>query len=336
VNVKLYGWVNKAALYADDGEQDNWFVVDNSNSSTRVGLIGTANVISDINAGARMEVMYRTNPSTEASQNDKNNFGDSSFRKRHFDVFLESERFGKLSVGHGHTASDGTSQVDLSGTAVVGYAPIGDFAGGQFWYDSKTKILSPTRIRNTFNDMDGLGRDDRIRYDTPDFWGFQASGSFISGNASDAALRYSRELGNFKLAGAVAYSDPHNTSDKIEDTMNGSLSVLHSSGLNATLAAGRQDYKVSGQDDGKFCYGKLGYRREFFSIGETALSVDYGRNDNIDMDDDEAKAFGIQGVQYVEDWATEYYLGYRWHDLDRDDADFDDINAFMSGFRVKF
>jgi hypothetical protein len=33
---------------------------------------------------------------------------------------------------------------------------------------------------------------------------------------------------------------------------------------------------------------------------------------------------------------SEYYIGYRWHDLDRELTDFDDINALMTGVRVKF
>ena len=336
VSVTFYGQVNRAALYTNDGDEGNWFFVDNDNSSTRIGLLGSTNAINDFSIGTRFEVEFQSNPSNEVSQNDKNGVGDNNFKRRHFDTFVNSERFGKLSLGHGDTASNNTAEVDLSGTDVVGYSSIADMAGGQFFFDNDTDTLSNTTIGDVFNNFDGLSRDDRLRYDTPNFYGFVASGSVISGDAADVALRYSAKLGDFKLAAAAAYSDPASNSNSVDETIDGSLSVLHSSGFNLTFAGGTRDYKVSGRDDGTFYYGKFGYQRKFFSIGTTAMSVDYSRNEDVDQDGDEADTVGFQFVQNIDQWATEYYLGYRYHSLDRDNTDFDDINAVMTGLRVKF
>jgi hypothetical protein len=41
-------------------------------------------------------------------------------------------------------------------------------------------------------------------------------------------------------------------------------------------------------------------------------------------------------VQTVSDWGIELFGGYRWHSLDRDDADFDDVNVFSAGSRIRF
>jgi hypothetical protein len=41
-------------------------------------------------------------------------------------------------------------------------------------------------------------------------------------------------------------------------------------------------------------------------------------------------------VQNLDPVATELYAGYRHFDLSRDGADFDPINAVLSGARVKF
>ena len=336
VSLTIYGQVNRAALYANDGDEGNWFFVDNDNSSTRIGLLGSTNAIDDFSIGTRFEVEFQTNPSNEVSQEDKNGVGDNNFKRRHFDIFVTSKRFGKLSLGYGSTASDNTAEVDLSGTDVVGYSSIADMAGGQFFFDNDTDTLSNTSINDVFANFDGIGRDDRLRYDTPDFYGFVASGSVISGDAADVALRYSAKLGDFKLAAAASYSDPAGTSDSADDRLAGSISVLHGSGFSLTFAAGNEDHKVSGRDDGTLYYGKFGYQRKFFSIGTTAMSVDYGRNDDLDQNGDEASTVGFQFVQNIDQWATEYYLGYRYHDLDRDNTDFKDINALMTGLRVKF
>jgi hypothetical protein len=44
----------------------------------------------------------------------------------------------------------------------------------------------------------------------------------------------------------------------------------------------------------------------------------------------------LQLVQNVEDYGIELYAGYRFHTLDRDDADFDDIHVFSAGSRIRF
>jgi hypothetical protein len=89
-----------------------------------------------------------------------------------------------------------------------------------------------------FNDFDGLSRRNRVRYDSPAFWGFQLSGSLLS-DGGDVALRYAAKWGeDWKFAAAAAYADPQATSDTVDNQYNGSASILHSSGLNLTVAGG--------------------------------------------------------------------------------------------------
>jgi hypothetical protein len=209
-------------------------------------------------------------------------------------------------------------------------------AGGQLFYDNNTEALSTTKIGNAFSDMDGLGRDDRIRYDTPSFNGFSAATSYIADGGGDVALRYGTKLDRFKVGAAVAYANPASTSAKTDYQISSSFSALHDSGISLTLSGGQREYKTDTDGDGLFFYTKLGYQADFFSIGKTAFSIDYGIFDDIAMNNDEASTFGAQFVQNMTDWGTEYYLGYRLHQLDRDNTDFEDIRAILSGFRVKF
>ncbi|MFC1816429.1 porin [Thermodesulfobacteriota bacterium] len=183
--------------------------------------------------------------------------------------------------------------------------------------------------------MDGLSRDDRLRYDTPNFYGVVASASTISGSGNDIALNYGAQLGSIKVAAALAYADPISTSS-VENQLNGSISALHATGLNVTFAAGSRDLKATGRNDATFFYGKLGYKRQFFSTGVSAFAIDYGRFEELKANDDEADTFGITAVQDFAKWGTEYYLGYRHHDLDRTNKDFKPIDAVLTGFRVKF
>lgn len=161
------------------------------------------------------------------------------------------------------------------------------------------------------------------------------------------ALKYAAKWGeDWTFAAAAAYANPEakGDGDSLQNQYGGSASVLHSSGFNLTLAGGYGDLE-SGQsnpdgsrrdDDPTFYYAKVGYRAKWFDIGETRFSVDYTGSDDVDQDGDEATSAGFQFVQDFSEFGTEYYLGYRWHELDRDDADFNDINALMTGVRVKF
>jgi predicted porin/cell division protein FtsB len=243
VSVQLYGQVNRAFLAADDGDSSDYYFVDNDNSSTRLGLLGEAKVNDDLTIGTRMEFEYQSNASNEVNQDDKNPDGGDGdgFDDRWLDVQFTSKRFGKLYLGKGSTASDGTSEVDLSGTDVVGYSSIGDMAGGILFYDDDTNARSATNIGGVFSNFDGLSRRNRIRYDSPEFWGFTLSGSLPS-DGGDVALRYAAKWGeDWKFAAAAAYADPQATSDTVASQYNGSASILHSSGINFTVAGGSQD-----------------------------------------------------------------------------------------------
>jgi hypothetical protein len=333
--IKLYGQVNKAVLFSDDGKDTNTYLVDNDNSSTRVGVLGTIAPDDGYEIGTRIEVEYQTNPSNRVSQDDKR-IGGTDFEKRHLDLFLDTKNYGKLSLGWGSTASDGTSEADLSGTGVVGYSSIADMAGGQLFYDDSTASLSATAVGSVFSNMDGLGRDERIRYDSPSYRGFMGAASYISAGGGDLALRYSARIDAYQLAAAAAYADPGSTSNSVDDSLAGSVSVLHDSGFNGTFASGRRDHKTPGRDNGMFFYTKFGYRADWFSLGKTSMSADYSRSSDIAADGDDADTVGLQLVQDFRDWGTEAYLGYRFHKLDRSGADYENINAVMAGMRVKF
>lgn len=336
-NIQLYGQVNRGVLVVDDGEKTRGHQVDNDNSSTRIGLLGAANPGGELEIGTRVEVQFEANSSSVINQIDNTDAGPDNFSKRWLDLYLKHERFGKLYVGYGSTASDGTSEVDFSGTDVAGYADIATVAGGFFWYDASLAELDfDTTIGDVFSDMDGLSRKNRIRYDSPGFYGLMASTSWISEGGGDVALKYASAFGDFKLAAQAAFANPGGTSGTLDTQLNGSASVLHASGFNLTLASGVQNYKGDRDDDGTFLYGKLGYQLNLCPMGMTAFSIDGGLYNDIDRDGDEGTTFGAQMVQNFTEWATEFYLAYRFYHLDREPADYEDFNALLTGFRVKF
>ena len=329
VKLTISGQLNRAVLISDDGRQTKFFFVDNDNSSTRVRFEGSGRINEEFSAGAVLEIELQSNSTREVSQ-DNESTGTANFKDRNAEVYFDSTRLGRIWLGQGNSASDNTSEVDLSGTTVVGTSDIADFAGGlQFVDDGE---LSGVTINETYNNFDGLSRDDRLRYDTPRFGPFGLSASAASDSKFDVAGTYLGAFDDTKLAGAAAFASDGGDFIGVD----GSVSLLLASGFNVTAAAGWRDFDEGDRDDGKFIYGKLGYLVDWFAIGRTALALDAYYGADVGADGDKAFETGAFAVQYLDPVATELYVGYRFHHLSRNDTDFDPINAVLTGARVKF
>jgi hypothetical protein len=95
------------------------------------------------------------------------------------DVWIE--KWGTLRLGQGDTATNGTSEVDLSGTDVAAYSSVDD-VGGNFEFRDNG-VGTGITVSDSRSNFDGLSRKDRVRYDTPKWAGFFASGS-VGNNSS--------------------------------------------------------------------------------------------------------------------------------------------------------
>ncbi len=336
VSLRMYGQVNRAVMFADDGNNSEVYHVDNDNSSTRFGMTGVAKPSKDLAAGFKFEAEFEGNSSNSVSQAAQDT--DATLKKRHLDLFLKSKQYGNFYIGQGDTASNGTSEIDLSGTKVIGFSEQPKMGGNIKFYDSLAGAYSANDIGDVLLHVDGLSRRDRLRYDTPTWNGFYAAVSAAERNGQDLALRYSGKLGGAKLAAGVAYSKPGGNDNDVDNQINGSASILFGNGFNATVAAGTQDLSTpaAGQDDPSFWYGKLGYIAKPFKIGSTAFAIDYGQYDDKAQAGDDANTFGLMAVQKLNDWGTEFYASYRMFSLDRAGTDMEDIDVFMAGARIKF
>jgi hypothetical protein len=330
IELALSGQINRMLTAGYDGDKTKLYNVDNVNSGSRLRVVGSARPTEAVRVGTNFEFEMRSNASTEVSQTNEDT-GTVSFRDRVVEIFAEHEDLGRLTLGQGSTAYDGAAQVDLSGTTVVAYSAVSDLAGGLRFYDDDVGALSNTSIGNAFNNFDGP-RLDRIRYDTPRFAGFTLAADAASDQRWSTALRWAGKASGFSASAALGYGDP---GDGRDWAAIGSASVLHeASGFSLTLAAGGRDNQ--GRDDGTNAYGKLGWQRDIFDFGRTFTSIDLTRNDDVAAEDDEATTVGLFAVQTISDFGIDLYGGYRWHKLDRDGADFDDIHTFSLGTRVRF
>lgn len=199
--------------------------------------------------------------------------------------------------------------------------------GGDFEFrDGSTK--TGITVSNTRSNFDGLSRRDRVRYDTPTWAGFKASGGVGQGDIWDVVLRYGGDFGWAKLAAAGAWSDGGTRFDW-DDQISSSASLLFDFGLNLTASYAKRD---TVNKDPWNLFGKIGYK----FLEKHAASVQYSRTKHLRLKDDKGDTFGVAYV--FSPWKSiEFYANYYLHMLDRDDdSDPDDINIGMAGGRVKF
>ncbi len=333
IKLAISGQVNRAVNIAADGKNTKAYFVDNDASNTRVRFVGTAKASDDLTVGTRIEVAIAPNESSEVSQ-DNEDESDDFFDQRWAEVSLDSKRFGKLSLGKGDTASNNSAEVDLSKTDITHYSSIADVAGGLLFRQTNGDTLTDVSVSDAFNNLDGLSRKNRVRYDTPTFYGFHLATSAVSDQRYDGSLWWGGQGYGFKAAGAAAVAFPNE--DDTDFQYDGSFSLLHEdTGLNLTLSAGLKERDNQGDEEN--FYAKAGWLTTFFSFGETGFGVDYTRSLNFPTGRDDGYSVGAAAVQQFEEYGTEIYLQYRLYSLDRDvEPSVQDINVGTIGARVKF
>ncbi|MEQ8825542.1 MAG: hypothetical protein RIC14_14330 [Filomicrobium sp.] len=361
VSLKIYGQVNTAVMFWDNGEENNVYVVDNDISSTRFGFKGKAKITSDWSAGFKIEIEAQ---SADSNVVDEDNDDNSAINLRKAEWYIKSKTYGKVSVGQGSFSNDGTATVDLSGTNVIAQFddlkfgeridPRQPGSGGRGDYDDYTRGGS-----FEFN------RGNRVRYDSPTMAGFRASAAWGEDDAWDVALRYAGEFGDIRLAGAVGYGVSTDSSSLSNDNscsapgrggvcdenqvVTGSVSVIHApTGLFVTAAGAYREFDnieaLGAADEENTYYAvRAGISKKFNSLGKTAFYGEYQRTENenfrgtLDLDS-EVDIYGAGIVQKIDAAAMELYLGYRHVEVDDNDVanSFNDLDVVTAGARIKF
>jgi predicted porin len=338
VSLQVYGQVNKALLIWDDGRDSDAYIVDNDTSGTRIGFVGSAALKPGWKAGFAVELDIQDSASDKvANGNDEGN--DNEIAIRYSNVYIESEKFGRITLGQQSTAADGAAEVVLGNSLVNASV----FVGNSFLVGSGRR-LSGDSLKNPndgyANSFDG-GRDDVIRYDSPSIYGFILSASWGDNDYYDVALRFKKEWNSIRIAAAAAYQnfeDNNVSNSKNFEVLNGSISVMHiPTGIYGAFAAGERE--IDGDDGGSYWYGQLGIEKKFTSYGSTTVYGEYGNYKDIlaAADDSEAERWGFGVVQKFDSAALELYAQATFWSFDDASAlNKEDFSTIMLGSRIKF
>lgn len=338
-SLKFYGHINRGLLSYDDGRERANYFVDNKHSESRFGLTAAARIRDDWTIIGNYEAQYDPYSTAYVNQVTRGTVNwSNAYLLRKLELSAKNPAFGQIWIGQGHMASDGVSERDLSGTSLAGSSDARRLAQAQFLQFSDTLALSDIEISDGFDNLDGLSRKLRARYDTPRFQGFGIESSVGTEvvperdhiTAWDIVVDYQNEFGSYEFDGALAFSRPDSDTNRI----NGSFSVLHSlSGISLTTAVGT-DF-IDGKNP-NYIYGKVGYQFQRFNIGLTALSIDAYSGRNFNSDSSESFSVGFQSVQKIDRLRTELFLGIRYYEFDDLVADYKSSTGLLTGARIKF
>ncbi len=215
VSLTVYGQVNQGILFWDDGEETNAYVVTNENSRTRFGFRGDARISPEWSAGYLIEIGVRSSNSAGVNQFLDDDVGSTNaLDLRHAAWYIESNRLGRVWVGHTSMATDGITEINLSNAALIGANDINNWAGGMFLRLDNGRLLAASpfggltwgNIRSQANANVGDGdRVELVRYVSPTFTGFTFSASWGEDDFWDVALRYANEFNGVRVAAGIGY-----------------------------------------------------------------------------------------------------------------------------------
>ena len=330
IKVALSGQVNRLLNVADDGKNTKAYFVDNNYSVSRLLFTGRGQVTDDFSVGTNIELGLSPNNSNDVSQFNEES-GDK-FEERKVEALFKSDEYGQVLFGKGDPATKDITRLDLSGTDALAYAASGDVAGGLFFLTKDGDDSSGIQIKQVFTDFDS-GRQNRIRYDTPAFYGVSAAASYSADQKWGGALRWAGTGYGIKGVAGVGVQNPNNEGDK--NVYSGSASALHeATGLSLTYSTAYYD---KDEGTGQLQFIKAGWQHQFFDIGATAFSIDFGRNKDAPDNDDDGKTIGLVALQNIKDYGTELFAGFRGYDLDQGEGpSTSTIYVSTVGTRIKF
>ena len=323
VEFDFSGQISRALTFADNGVDTDTLFVDNTNSGSRLRLKGKVDISDSLQAGVYWETQYQDNASHSIDIGDSDN--SSTFTSRFRELWFKGG-WGKVYLGQGNGAANGTSEVDFSGTTIADYSGNNLDDGISFADMNGNKIV---KNGDVFSNFDGLSRNDRLRYDLPKFGPLGIAVS-VGQDRAEVGVRYSAKLANGGKFGA-ALGAVDNT-DKFTQT-GVSASLLLGSGLNLTGHWGERKPDAGGVDPSGY-YVKVG--QKFGASKEHDISLGYQEVDDLDQVGDVATRTNLSYVYHFPKRGIEIFITAQNAQLDRVGAQLEDQTQVSVGSRIKF
>ena len=297
VDFEISGHVNRALFITDTDGGTSAMEADNGSSGSRIRVVGAGEMMDGTAAGLTLEYGAGGN-------------GGDSLSLRYADLHYSGE-FGKVSIGHGDDAGEGSVYSDKSGTTGLGH--------GQDTGEASENVT------NYYGSLDGGGsRGNRVRYDTPSIGLVSAAISVGNGDELSAGVSLSQNFGDTSFGAKVGTTQ----SPGDNGTVSASAGVKLSSGLTASGAWGSQE----GAADPNFFQAMIGY-----VTGDTSVAASLYASSDFVNDGSEGTVLGIGVNHNLPKIGANVYAAVQNYAAKDDMAGIDqDDTVLMIGTRIKF
>jgi len=347
--LKFSGYVARSLWYADDGLSSDVFNSDGANpgAESRVRWVAKGTLNESVTAGATIEMeLPLSNKGNDQRLNTTISPGSGTetttstvWGVRHQFVWVNHKKMGKISLGHTNAASNGRAETTFSGTNMINASNGVTYGSGLLFIDTTNGTASPSvsavSAGASTTNLDGLGRADVLRYDTPRFAGLALAASLTDNSSWDIGADYRAKFGGVKIRWQAQHNNTNAASATAAGDTSTSIAALHDSGVNATVAYGQRhlngDGVITGSatrgSDGKFWYFNVGYRAKIFGVGSTNFSFGWNQSDDVVANTSKGEAKGITVVQMFNPIGGSMGITYKNYSYDTDTATFEDIDV---------
>jgi len=346
-DVELNGQVNKALMVFDDGNSTETTIVDNNGSTTKFALSGeqvldsglTASVLlsAELNGGNNSAGVTQNNAVGEASTPVATT---SSFQEEFARVGIAGE-WGALLLGRQDTAVDDVFYRDLGAASDVLNPGFAAFGGGLVFKDSAGAdvVVGATnaQVGNLAFGFNGdIELQNSIRYNTPEWNGFNGSLSTSQGGDIDATVRYAKAYDGFEVDSAfgIGFENSGATGSTADQTYYAAFAARHESGFAGSVSYFQQelDGAAVGIDEPQGLYLKASYDWDKYGV-----AVDYAQFEDTlgEAVDHELTSYGIAGQMDMGNGVSVGAL-FRNYELDATGLSAEDIQVFALNMNVQF
>jgi predicted porin len=216
VSVVVYGKVNKAVEFWDDGAESNVYTVDNSYETTRFGFKGTAKISGDWGAGYKLEIETRDASSEALNQIDDDNAPQArQVFVRHSYFFVNNKNYGEVRMGLTYTPKDDITK-DTNVTDLQDTMNSDDHMNRGFFLRPKgfnTEVGSAGQLKwqnisgcyTSGAAFDCSTRRNQVTYWSPEWNGLSASWGWGEDDIWGGALRFKKEWDTWKVGAGAGY-----------------------------------------------------------------------------------------------------------------------------------
>ena len=307
VDFTISGHVNRALFLTDtDGGSKQARVQDNGGSSTRIRATGSTELMDGNKVGIQLEYQAQNIADTDDGETVKTTKG---LGLRHANVQY-SGGFGKITLGQGSEAGDGSAYSDTTGVFGIGHG-----AG----------TPSDFTLGGYFGSLDAGGRVDMVRYDTPSLGPASVAVSLANDDRVSGLFKLGTDLGGTSVGAQLAtLQQPGDTS-----TVGASFGATMASGL--TLSGAWAKGKAMGGTDPSYFQTEIGYK-----FGNSGVAVSWYKSQDFKVEDSKGTALGIGARHTLPKANAELYIAMQNYDVTDGTAGDQEETVYVVGSRVKF